>query len=78
MISDALKVEDTLALHRCPHCQIARPLLCISTLYQETINESAIWAAYVCSNCKNVVTAKGHVIHNGKECHIPRRDASPY
>ena len=57
---DKLEMGNTLALHRCPHCQIAKPLLTFGSMDYQSATQSRMWHAYVCSNCKNVVTAKGH------------------
>ena len=57
---DKLEMGDTLSLHRCPHCQIAKPLLSHCKLDYKWATDDRRWYAYVCSNCRNVVTAKGH------------------
>ena len=51
---------DTLALHRCPHCEVAKPLLSYCQLDYRSGANHRMWFAYVCSNCQNVVTARGH------------------
>ena len=61
MPPDKLEMGATLPLHRCPHCQIAKPLLSFCELNYEAANDIRMWAAYVCSHCKNVVTARGHL-----------------
>ena len=60
MIFDFLEMGDTLPLHRCPHCQVARPLLSYCDLKYGNQTERRIWFVYECSNCKNIVTARGH------------------
>ena len=65
MVADNIKMGGTLALRRCPHCQIAKPLMSFCPLGHKTSGENALWAAYVCSSCNNVVTAKGQII-NGR------------
>lgn len=54
-------MENTLALQRCPHCQIAKPLLSFCSLDYDNQRDDPRWAAYICSNCGNVVTAMGHM-----------------
>ena len=58
---DQLEMGSTLALHRCPHCHIAKPLLSYCELNYQSGTDHRMWFAYVCSYCQNVVTAKGHV-----------------
>ncbi|MCY3623417.1 MAG: DUF4145 domain-containing protein [Gammaproteobacteria bacterium] len=53
---------DLLALDRCPHCEIAKPLLAAHPNFNfmkiaETAN--VLWTVYVCTACNNVATAKG-------------------
>lgn len=59
MILDKPEMGNFLVLHRCPHCQIARPLLSRATLAYDNANKDQRWAAYVCSYCDGVVTARG-------------------
>ena len=54
-----LTMGDKLALHRCPHCRIAKPLMSFVPL-NLMMKEDALWAVYVCSNCESIVTAKGY------------------
>ena len=65
VVSDILEMGNTLALRRCPHCQIAKPLMSFCPLDQKRRPERVLWAAYVCSSCNNVVTAKCHLINSG-------------
>ena len=65
VVSDELEMGNTLGLHRCPHCGIAKPLMSRCSLGHKTSGENALWAAYVCSSCNNVLTAKGQII-NGR------------
>ena len=59
-----IKLGRTLALRRCPHCWIAKPLMSFCPLDHRPRRDHERWAAYVCSNCNNVVTAKGHIINS--------------
>ena len=58
---DKLEMGNTLALLRCPHCEIAKPLLSSTPLhYDNSRSNDQVWVAYICSNCRDVVTARGH------------------
>lgn len=55
------ELGERFALSRCPHCRISKPLLSecpFEQSYSHKIPER--WRAYICSNCENIVTAKGH------------------
>ena len=65
VVWDRLEMGNTLGLHRCPHCRIARPLMSRYPLNHHPSDENALWAVYVCSSCNNVVTAKGYRVLNG-------------
>ena len=60
MDSTRLALGNTLPLQRCPHCGIAKPLLSTLNLYHQA-SESELWDAFLCSNCKGIVLAKGHI-----------------
>jgi hypothetical protein len=55
-----LKLEHTLKLRRCPHCNIDNPNLAKNTEFTTTNSEgraSRRWAIYACQGCGGVVTA---------------------
>lgn len=55
-MSEELLAGGTLALHRCPHCQIAKPLLIsIKLLPRSGSDRVPGWHGYQCTNCSSMV-----------------------
>src|SRR5437867_5672115 len=54
------KLSQTLALDRCPHCGIAKPLL---HRHWNQQHGQRYWSVYVCSVCQGAVVAEGRGEH---------------
>ena len=60
-MAEDLIARGTLAMHRCPHCQIAKPLLReIALVPQSGNNRVPDWFAYQCTNCGGMILVQAH------------------
>ena len=61
-------IEQLVGLTNCPHCGTAHPTLKRVWNSQQPTSRAdglspSIWAAYGCTTCGSIVTAKGHAGH---------------
>lgn len=72
VFSQPTKLSGSLALDRCPHCGIANPLLISFWNANKTPRSdgrtSQIWAAFACTTCGSIVTAR---CFNNQQTGIP-------